>query len=91
MNKQEEYFKKNNDLAFNLAVNLLKDYASECEVDPDKKMMDPTIGTYNLINQIAIALLYKADGHIDDAIDIMNIAIQDAKETVEQINTRSGL
>ena len=84
MNKQEEYFKKNNDLAFNLAVNLLKDYASECEVDPDKKMMDPTIGTYNLINQIAVALLYKADGYIDDVIDIMNIAIQDAKETVEQ-------
>jgi len=84
MNKQEEYFKKNNDLAFNLAVNLLKDYANECEVDPDKNMMDPSIGTYNLINQIAIALLYKADGYIDDVIDIMNIAIQDAKETVEQ-------
>ena len=88
MNKQEEYFKKNNDLAFNLAVNLLKDYASECEVDPDKKMMDPTIGTYNLINQVAIALLYKADGHIDDAIDIMNIAIQDAKEVVK--NTKDA-
>ena len=84
MNKQEEYFKKNNDLAFNLAVNLLKDYANECEVDPNKNMMDPSIGTYNLINQIAIALLYKADGYIDDVIDIMNIAIQDAKETVEQ-------
>tara|TARA_A100001015_G_scaffold25382_1_gene28537 strand:- start:926 stop:1195 length:270 start_codon:yes stop_codon:yes gene_type:complete len=84
MNKQEEYFKKNNDLAFNLAVNLLKDYANECEVDPDKNMMDPSIGTYNLINQIAVALLYKADGYIDDVIDIMNIAIQDAKETVEQ-------
>jgi hypothetical protein len=84
MNKQEEYFKKNNDLAFNLAVNLLKDYANECEVDPDKNMMDPSIGTYNLVNQIAVALLYKADGYIDDVIDIMNIAIQDAKETVEQ-------
>jgi hypothetical protein len=84
MNKQEEYFKKNNDLAFNLAVNLLKDYANECEVDPDKNMMDPSIGTYNLVNQIAVALLYKADGYIDDVINIMNIAIQDAKETVEQ-------
>ncbi len=84
MNKQEEYFKKNNDLAFNLAVNLLKDYANKCEVDPDKNMMDPSIGTYNLINQIAVALLYKADGYIDDVIDIMKIAIQDAKETVEQ-------
>ena len=84
MNKQEYYFKKNYDLASNLAINLLKDYASECEVDPDKKRMDPTIGTYNLINQIAIALLYKADGYIDDVIDIMNIAIRDAKETVEK-------
>jgi len=86
MTKQEKYIKKNHDLAFTLTVKLMKDYANKCQTDPDKNMMDPILGTYNLINQLAIGLLYKADGHIDDAIDIMNIAIQDAKEVVK--NTR---
>jgi len=83
MTKQEKYIKKNYDLAFTLTVKLMKDYANKCQTDPDKNMMDPILGTYNLINQLAIGLLYKADGHIDDAIDIMNIAIQDAKEVVK--------
>ena len=86
MTKQEKYIKKNHDLAFTLTVKLMKDYANKCQTDPNKNMMDPILGTYNLINQLAIGLLYKADGHIDDAIDIMNIAIQDAKEVVK--NTR---
>ena len=83
MTKQEKYIKKNYDLAFTLTVKLMKDYANKCQTDPDKNMMDPILGTYNLISQLAIGLLYKADGHIDDAIDIMNIAIQDAKEVVK--------
>lgn len=88
MSKKEKYFEKNSNLAFNLTIKLLGDYAEKCQVDSDKNMMDPILGTYNLVNQLAIGLLYKADGHIDDAIDIMNIAIQDAKEIVE--NTKEA-
>jgi len=89
MSKQEKYIEKNNDLAFNLTIKLLEDYAKKCQVDPDNNIMDPILGTYNLVNQLAIGLLYKADGHIDDAIDIMNIAIQDAKEVVEHTREAS--
>jgi len=88
VSKKEKYFEKNSNLAFNLTIKLLGDYAEKCQVDSDKNMMDPILGTYNLVNQLAIGLLYKADGHIDDAIDIMNIAIQDAKEIVE--NTKEA-
>jgi len=79
MNKE---IRKNNDLAFNLAVDMLDQYAQKCERDSKRDMMNPILGTYNLVNQLAIGLLFKADGHIDDVIDIMNIAIQDAKEVI---------
>ena len=59
MTKQEKYIKKNHDLAFTLTVKLIKDYANKCQTDPDKNMMDPILGTYNLINQLYIPLVHE--------------------------------
>ena len=60
MSKKEKYFEKNSNLAFNLTIKLLGDYAEKCQVDSDKNMMDPILGTYNLVNQFKVGFIYKS-------------------------------
>jgi len=80
MNKTQ--LKKNDKLAFNLAVEMMRKYAKECEKDKKTKEMNPIIGTYQLINQLAIGLIYKADGWEDAILDVIDDAINDARDTV---------
>ncbi|MBJ33641.1 MAG: hypothetical protein CMC89_02830 [Flavobacteriaceae bacterium] len=79
-------FAKNDNLAFNLMTDAMNQYANKCEFDEDKGMMDPLQGTYFLINNLATALFYKSEGHMDLCEDIILEAVEDAFETVE--NTR---
>ena len=80
MNKTQ--LKKNDELAFNLAIEMMSKYAKECEKDKKTKEMDPFLGTYQLINQLASSLIYKADGWEDAIFDVINDAINDARDTV---------
>tara|TARA_A100000171_G_C2134723_1_gene149385 strand:- start:843 stop:1109 length:267 start_codon:yes stop_codon:yes gene_type:complete len=80
----KKYFKKNNDVAFHLTVKMLTEYAKKCEKDPHKKVMDPVLGSYFLMHQLAIALFFKAEGFEEDLTDLMQDAINDAKDIVKK-------
>ena len=84
-NKHEE-LEKNSDLAFNLSVDMLTKYANKCSLDKDKEMMDPIVGSYLLVHNLAIGLLYKAKGHEQELINVLHSAIEDAEYIVN--NTR---
>ena len=62
---------KNKKLAFNLAIKSLEDYAKKCTKDKNSKMMNPIEGTYLMSNSLAIALLYRAENHLEDCKDII--------------------
>ena len=81
-NKHKE-FEKNSDLAFNLSVDMLKNYATKCVVDKNKDMMDPIVGSYLLVHNLAIGLLYKAKGHEQELISVLHSAIEDAEYVVD--------
>ena len=76
--KEKKDLEFNNDLAFNLSVKMLTDYANDCEVDEDKGVMDPMLGSYLLVNNLAIGLIFKAEGFESEIIDILKSAIEDA-------------
>ena len=76
--KEKKDLEFNNDLAFNLSVKMLTDYANDCEVDEEKGMMDPMLGSYLLVNNLAIGLIFKAEGFESEIIDILKSAIEDA-------------
>jgi|TARA_R110000803_G_scaffold198711_1_gene262558 hypothetical protein len=79
MNKSEEKdIDFNNDLAFDLAVDVLHKYAEGCKVSKEKGMMDPMLGSYLLVNNLAIGLIFKAEGFESEIIDILKSAIEDA-------------
>ena len=84
-NKHKE-LEKNSNLAFNLSVDMLTQYANKCSLDKDKDMMDPIVGSYLLVHNLAIGLLYKAKGHEQELINVLHSAIEDAEYIVD--NTR---
>ncbi len=69
----------NNDLAFRLAVKTLEDYAKDCVVDKDAKTMNPILGSYLLVHNLAISLLFKAEGFEKDIVAILKDAVDDAE------------
>ena len=77
--KKESEMDFNNDLAFDLSVNMMRNYAKDCLVDKDMEMMDPLIGSYLLVHNLVIGLLHKAEGFEDELINICNSAIEDAE------------
>lgn len=83
---KNQYFAKNDNLAFNLMTHSMNEYANKCEIDKDHGMMDPLQATYFLVNNLATALFYKAEGHMELCEEIILEAVQDAFEKVE--NTR---
>ena len=82
--KEKQDLEFNNDLAFNLSVKMLTDYANDCEVDEDKGVMDPMLGSYLLVNNLAIGLIYNAEGFEKDLIDILKDAIDDAEYKINK-------
>ena len=46
--------------------------------------MDPVLGSYFLMHQLAIALFFKAEGFEEDLTDLMQDAINDAKDIVKK-------
>ena len=74
----------NNDLAFRLAVRTLEAYAQDCVVDKDAKTMDPILGSYLLVNNLAISLLFKAEGFEQDIVAILKDAIDDAEYKINK-------
>ncbi|MEC7270113.1 MAG: hypothetical protein VXU43_02995 [Pseudomonadota bacterium] len=83
---KNQYFAKNDNLAFNLMTHAMNQYANKCEIDEDQGMMDPLQATYFLVNNLATALFYKANGHMDLCEKIILEAVEDAFSKVE--NTR---
>jgi len=69
----------NNDLAFRLAVKTLEDYAKDCVVDKKSKDMNPILGSYLLVHNLAISLLFKAGGFEKDIVAILKDAVDDAE------------
>ena len=80
----DKYFEKNDKLAFELAIDMLGKYAKNCEKAPGKGSMDPILGSYLLMHQLCIGLFYKAEGFENELTEIMNDAINDAKDTVKK-------
>lgn len=74
----------NNDLAFRLAVRTLEAYAKDCVVDKDAKTMDPILGSYLLVHNLAIGLLFKAEGFEQDVVAILKDAIDDAEYKINK-------
>lgn len=83
-NKHKE-FEKNSNLAFNLSVDMLAQYANKCALDKDKDLMDPIVGSYLLVHNLAIGLLYKAKGHEQELINVLHSAIKDAEYVVDEM------
>ena len=69
----------NNDLAFRLAVKTLEDYAKDCVVDRKSRNMNPILGSYLLVHNLAISLLFKAEGFEKDIVAILKDAVDDAE------------
>ena len=74
----EKYIEHNNKLAFNLSVELLKNYANNCIEDKNKKKMDPVLGAYLLIHNLATSILFTAENCEQDVMNILKDAINDA-------------
>ena len=74
----------NNDLAFSLAIKTLGAYATDCIVDKDTKIMDPMLGSYLLANNLAIGLLFKAEGFEKELVAILKNAIDDAEYKINK-------
>jgi len=74
----------NNDLAFNLAIKTLEAYAQDCVVDKDAKTMDPILGAYLLVNNLAIGLLFKAGSYDKEVLAILKDAIDDAEYKINK-------
>ena len=75
---------KNEKLAFDLTIKSLEGYAKKCTKDKNKKMMNPIEGTYLMTNSLAIALLYRAENHLEDCKDLIIEAIEDAYKTIKE-------
>jgi len=45
--------------------------------------MDPIVGSYLLVHNLAIGLLYKAKGHEQELISVLHSAIEDAEYVVD--------
>ena len=86
MDIQKQYIENNSNLAFKLAVKMMRDYALKCEVDEEKEIMDPLLGSYLLLHELSIGLFYKAEGYEEELTNILIDAINDAKHVVQ--NTR---
>jgi len=80
----DKYFQKNDKLAFQLAIDMIGKYGQRCEKAPGKGSMDPILGSYLLMHQLCIGLFYKAEGFEDELTEIMNDAINDAKDIVKK-------
>ena len=83
INKNEE-LEKNSSLAFNLSVDMLKNYAEECTVNKDDKMIDPITGSYLLVHNLAIGLFFKAEGYEQELINVLHSAIEDAAFVIDK-------
>ena len=83
-NKEKKDLDFNNDLAFDLTVKMISAYAKDCKVDKERGVMDPEIGSYLLVNNLAIALLFKAEGYEQDCINILKSAIDDGLHKIEK-------
>ena len=83
---QEQYVENNQNLAFELACKMMKDYALKCEIDEDREIMDPLLGSYLLLHELCVGLFYKAEGYEEELTNILFDAINDAKHVVQ--NTR---
>ena len=77
--KKESEMDFNNDLAFDLTVNMIRNYAKDCLVDKDMEMMDPMAGSYLLVHNLVVGLLVKADGFESELINVCHSAIEDAE------------
>ena len=64
--KKESEMDFNNDLAFDLTVSMMRNYAKDCLVDKDMEMMDPMAGSYLLVHNLVVGLLVKAFLHVPD-------------------------
>lgn len=76
----------NEKLAFNITLDGLGNYATKCKKDPITKTMNPIEGSYLMSNSLAVALLYKAEGHIEECKDILHEAINDAYHQITGAN-----
>jgi len=77
--RKESEMDFNNDLAFDLSVSMMRNYAKDCLVDKDMEMMDPMAGSYLLVHNLVVGLLLKADGFEKELINICHSAIEDAE------------
>ena len=74
----------NNDLAFSLAIKTLEAYAQDCVVDKDVKTMDPMLGAYLLMHNLAIGLLFKSKVLEQNIVAILKDAIDDAEYKINK-------
>ena len=77
--KKESEMEHNDNLAFDLSVSMMRNYAKDCLVSEDMEMMDPMAGSYLLVHNLVVGLLHKADGFESELINICHSAIEDAE------------
>ena len=75
---------KNNDLAFDLILKTLTEYAEKCTKDKGKDVMNPIEGTYLLATNLSMGLLMKAEDHFEDCKELLHMAIEDAYKQVKE-------
>ena len=85
--KEKQGIEKNNKLAFNLAVEMLSEYGKNC--NKDEEQMDPLLGSYLLVNNLAIGLIFQAEGYESELADILKDAINDAQFAVNKTKEAS--
>ena len=80
----EKGIRHNNNLASKLAAETLQTYAQDCVVDKKSKEMNPILGAYLLVNNLAIGLLFKAGSYDKEVLAILKDAIDDAEYKINK-------
>ena len=83
---------ENDALAFEVTVEAMETYANKCnqEKNPDgETMMNPIEGSYVLVKNLVTSLLYKAEGHEESLLEVIQEAIDDAVEINKKMKEAS--
>jgi len=83
---------KNDELAFEVTADAMETYANKCSQEKNPNgatMMNPIEGSYVLVKNLVTSLLYKAEGHEESLLEVIQEAIDDAVEIIKKTQEES--
>jgi len=83
---------ENDALAFEVTADAMETYANKCSQEKNPNgatMMNPIEGSYVLVKNLVTSLLYKAEGHEESLLEVIQEAIDDAVEIIKKTQEKS--